>query len=83
LLDTKTANFLRSTYYEKEKAPRYAKVDMYHYKMAAPLSTILWRWAIGQGQIWWTRQFEESLVVPIIFDKSGGGLMRADLPSLS
>jgi hypothetical protein len=83
LLDTKTANLLRSTYYEKDEAPRYAKVDMYHYKMAAPLSTILWRWAVGQGQIWWTRQFEESLVAPIIFDKTSGGLMWADLPTLS
>lgn len=83
LLDTKTANLLRKTYYEKDDAPRYAKVDMYHYKMAAPLSTILWRWAVGQGQVWWTRQFEESLVVPIIFDKSSAGLIRADLPNLS
>jgi hypothetical protein len=71
------------THYEKDEAPRYAKVDMYYYKMAAPLSTILWRWAVGQGQIWWTRQFEESLVVPVTFDKSSGGLIRADLPSLS
>jgi hypothetical protein len=83
LLDSKTATFLSGTYYDKDEAPRYAKVDMYHYEMAAPLSTILWRWAAGRGQIWWTRQFKEFLLPPITLDKTKGRLVLADLSSLS
>jgi hypothetical protein len=78
LLDS-TAITLLQRYYNKQNAPKYAKVDMFHYRMAAPLQTIIWRWINGQGQIWWTRIFEESLVAPVMLDDASGMLAWANL----
>ena len=76
LLDTSTSSFLQSTYYDHAKAPRYAKVDMYHYRMAAPLHDILYeRWSTGKEVLWWERAFEESLVPTL--EVSSNGMLQA------
>ena len=59
-------------------APRFAKVDMYHYEMAAPLSAIvaeLWR---GGDPAWWRRTWKEVLVPPVELGPSGD-LSRASI----
>ena len=74
LLDPTTANYLTTTYYNEKKAPRYAKVDMYHYQMASPLWNIVWQKVLAftsgdteraRAIAWWKREFEESLVRPV------------------
>ena len=71
--------------------PKYAKVDMYHYEMVAPLWTILGKkvrlhWEdlySGRGLLrhhdvqWWTRKFEEVLIPPVMIDpRTGRNFMR-------
>jgi Lipase maturation factor len=68
LLDSSSQEFLRTTYYQHGKAPKYAKVDMYHYKMAEPLWTILERKRqalFSHADVpvaWWIRKFDEPLI---------------------
>lgn len=59
----------------------YAKVDMYHYRMEAPLLELLSR--DKDDLVWWTRKFEEPLVPIILFDNSTASLRRADLDDRS
>ena len=67
LLDSSTALYLRKTYYDKGLAPRYAKVDMYRYRMTASLVTIL----TSPGPMpWWNRTFAESLIPIVEYDPS-------------
>ena len=67
--------------------PKYAKVDMYHYKMKEPLSEILWRtwqaYRAGGGDVrWWKRKFEEVLMPPVMLDQTGGRLaLMPDAPA--
>jgi Lipase maturation factor len=75
LLDRRSKEYLISTYYQAKKAPKYVKVDMYHYQMAAPLWTILRQKMVAslefydgekvQQVAWWKRNFEEVLIPPI------------------
>ncbi|KAL7561879.1 hypothetical protein ACA910_014254 [Epithemia clementina (nom. ined.)] len=68
LLDRSSAAMLESNYYEKGRAPRFARVEMYHYQMAGPLGHILYnQWANGirNSTIWWNRTFEEALIPPV------------------
>lgn len=44
---------------------KYAKVDMYRYKMANPLWVIIRELLNGEDVIWWTREFEEKLIRPV------------------
>lgn len=55
----------------------YAKVDMYHYRMAAPLWDIIGKIMTRQEFAWWVRTHEESLIPPVIFDKEKGTLRHA------
>ena len=67
-------------------APKYAKVEMYHYQMAAPLHTILAqrvrRWwygsRAGPAPVWWTRTYEAELIPPVMFDQPTGQLVHAE-----
>lgn len=59
LLDTSSADLLSST------QMKYAKVDMFRYRMADPLWTITMKWLRGEEVIWWNREFEESLIRPV------------------
>jgi hypothetical protein len=68
LLDQATARYLTESYYSQDRAPTFAKVDMYHYRMAAPLSKLMAEWWSGSGIIWWKRAYEESLVPVITWD---------------
>ena len=60
----------------KARAPTYAKVDMYHYEMAAPLWEIVWEYWRGERPAWWRRTYEEPLV-PVVRLDEGGELVRA------
>ena len=65
LLEGSSANMLLTKYYQNGHAPRFAKVEMYHYHMAGSLSNILYReWEEG-GATWWNRRFEETLIPPV------------------
>ena len=44
---------------------KFAKVDMYRYRMADPLWTIISKWLRGEEMIWWMREFEEVLIRPL------------------
>ena len=55
----------------------FAKADMYQYRMADPLWIIAWKWLRGDVVIWWTREFEESLIRPV--QVHNGNLAYANL----
>lgn len=59
LLDRTSADLL------KENQIKYAKVDMYRYRMANPLWTITGQWLKGEEVIWWKREYKEKLIPPI------------------
>eukprot|EP00540_Astrosyne_radiata_P001686 CAMPEP_0116854178 /NCGR_PEP_ID=MMETSP0418-20121206/18422_1 /TAXON_ID=1158023 /ORGANISM="Astrosyne radiata, Strain 13vi08-1A" /LENGTH=292 /DNA_ID=CAMNT_0004486859 /DNA_START=165 /DNA_END=1043 /DNA_ORIENTATION=- len=70
LLDTPSARYLENMY-ETNKGPKFARVDMYHYQMAAPLWKLLPQWIFAKQHeevIWWKRTYEESLVPVIRLD---------------
>jgi len=83
LLDDSTARHLLPT-------PKYAKVDMFHYKMAAPLWILMkqgWQQmtkkSIGAVEIvWWQRDFEEVLIPAVLFNSETKQLMYADIPAM-
>jgi Lipase maturation factor len=78
LLDESSAKPLRDQYSEG-KAPKYAKVDMYHYKMSAPLWKLLPSTLLGSAEKqspWWTRTYEEGLI-PIVELGNDQRLVRA------
>jgi hypothetical protein len=80
LLDRTSASMLRKNYEKKFQTPLYAKVDMYHYTMAAPLWQILPEYLEGkQNIVWWEREFEEVLIPPVRIDQEGQRLLAVDL----
>ena len=85
LLDTKTsAAMLRENYETKFLTPQYAKVDMYHYEMAAPLWEILPQYFSNpSGEIvWWNRTYEEELIPPVEYNPEEQRLFRVNLPAI-
>jgi hypothetical protein len=86
LFDISTTEFLRTNYEEYSKVPMYAKVDMYHYQMAAPLWEILPLYFLkslssensGRG-LWWNRTFEENLIPIVVLDQKSQRLQRATI----
>ncbi len=76
---------------EQRGSPLYAKVDMYRYKMAAPLWVLLPKYLRGLLEMkydgktgstnvqWWNRYYEEPLLPAIAFDHQRGGLAWANL----
>ena len=78
LLDASSAHKLAAA-----GRPRFARVDMYRYEMAAPLWELLARWwaaPAGTPLTWWVRSYEERLIPPMELGK-GGTLQRAKLMS--
>jgi len=79
LLDSTTSKLLMDNY-QKRRYPKYARVDMFHYKMNASLYELLTNiYPSGrrmQDITWWNRTFEETLIVPVILDKERGGTLR-------
>lgn len=76
LLDSSTSTYLRKTYYDKGQAPRYAKVDMYRYRMTASLATIL---TSPDPMPWWNRTFAEPLIPVVEYDPSTKRLKRVTM----
>ena len=83
LLDVQTATWLRDNYEQHYSIPRYAKVDMYHYQMAAPLWEILPNYLFHSNDevIWWNRTFAEILIPIMEFDHVNDRLVRAEKSS--
>mmetsp|Transcript_25854 Transcript_25854/g.39723 ORF Transcript_25854/g.39723 Transcript_25854/m.39723 type:complete len:214 (+) Transcript_25854:126-767(+) len=67
LLDPSTAEML-SAAYSLNSPPKYVKVDMYRYVMAAPLWDILLDLVNGNNVVWWNRTYEENLVPSVELD---------------
>ena len=82
LLDSSSVQYLNS----KQDTLRYAKVDMYHYEMAAPLWQILkdyyyyyYYYYLERREepvVWWTRSYHEPLIPPVAWDSTTNGLTR-------
>ena len=78
LLDSSAREVFRGPTGER-RAPLYAKVDMWHYMMSAPLWELLPLWFRGgQPVVWWTREYEEPLIPVVLLHD--GQLARAPLP---
>ena len=68
--------------------PKYAKVDMFRYEMAAPLWFLMkqgcWQMinkGIGNIEIvWWQRNFEEVLIAPLSLRSETKNLVYAKIP---
>ena len=57
--------------------PRFAKVDMFRYTMAAPLHTLGLEWLRAEAPVvWWRREFEETLI-PVMTLGADGRLQPA------
>ena len=62
-----------------QKGPiKYAKVDMYHYKMSNSLWNIMSQQLKGLDVVWWERDFEETLIRPVQLQHSSNSLMYAN-----
>jgi hypothetical protein len=77
LLDTDSARLLRKDFYDLGKAPKYAKVDMYHYRMAYSLWSRLT--SPEKNSIWWNRTYSEPLVPPVQWNTAEQRLEQASL----
>ncbi|CAB9498897.1 Lipase maturation factor 1 [Seminavis robusta] len=90
LLDSTSVEFLRNQ--QSQSSLRYAKVDMYHYEMAAPLWTILQDYYENfcrsldtttsrndkpKAVYWWKRTYKEPLIDSVKWDPSQNGLVWA------
>jgi hypothetical protein len=71
LLDASSADWL------KLNPVKYAKIDMYQYRMADPIWIIAGKFLRQEEVIWWTRDFEENLIRPLEIDN--GSLTYANL----
>ena len=54
-----------SVRYLQQNPIKFAKVDMYRYRMSGPLWSIISKWLRGEEMIWWMREFEEVLIRPL------------------
>ena len=84
LLDYTSSTKLDQLYHHKYQTPLYAKIDMYHYQMAAPLWNILPKYLVsgfgGQEEVvWWNRTFDEELIPPVALDTNRQRLVPIDL----
>lgn len=77
LLATPSAALLRSTY-DSGNFPRFVKVDIYRYQMAAPLWSLIFHMIIHRQEItWWRREFKESLIPAVQLDRTRQKLILA------
>ena len=80
LLDPSSANYLSTT------TVKYAKVDMYHYQMAASLRDILWEYwrqfyhegIFSPVVTWWNRTYSEPLIPAVKWDAEQSLLVKAN-----
>jgi len=78
LLDKSAESELFGDGREHEMGPiKYAKVDMYHYRMASPLWEIIIKLISRQEFAWWQRSYEEPLIPSVVLDKERGSLRNA------
>jgi hypothetical protein len=80
LLDSTSASMLRENYESKYLFPLHAKVDMYRYRLAAPLWEIAPKYLLGEAVVWWNRTFEEVLIPAVELDPQGQRFVLAQLP---
>ena len=79
LLDASSRELLVKKY-QNGQGPVVAKVDMYRYRMKAPLWTLLWE-AMPSMQTtitWWERTYKEPLIPPVQYDTTLQRLVRAE-----
>lgn len=76
LLDRESAALLQKGYQSKT-GPKFAKVDRYHYRMAAPLWSLLLDLINAGEATWWKRSYKESLIPVVQFDHSRQKLAAA------
>ena len=76
LLDTPSASLLQRSY-SLGNGPQFAKVDMYHYQMAAPMWSLFFDIFGAREVAWWRRTFKESLIPPVQLDSSSHRLVAA------
>jgi len=74
LLDSSSAQLLQERYFDKGSLPRFAKVDMFRYTMTESLQGIAWKMIHGEDVVWWSRNFEDSLIPVVRLDDSSGRL---------
>ena len=88
LLDRSSALMISDNYFNG-RTPVVAKVDMYHYKMAAPLWQIVKDYvetwfslhrSSGASVMWWKRKFEETLIPVVKFDPVQRRLVQVEDP---
>ena len=78
LLDDSSADVLRRNYNDKLLTPVSAKVDIYQYKMAAPLWKLVQDYLAGNEVVWWERTLEETLIPPVRRDPERQRLVAVD-----
>jgi hypothetical protein len=81
LLDSTSAAMLKEGYEQNHASPRYAKVDMYRYQMAAPLWNLISDLMRGREVTWWKRTYKESLIPPVQLDARKRLVLAQDLES--
>ena len=89
LLDTSASSALAALHTTAKKgarasmrrAPRLVKVDMWQYRMNAPLWELGPKWWRGKEVVWWQREYTESLIPPVKLDRGTGRLVLASAPT--
>ena len=83
LLDSHSSAFLISSYESNETCPKFAKVEMYEYRMAGSLWSILASkyYHRGEDVVWWKRQFEETLIPPVQLNSANKRLEYVGIPT--
>lgn len=81
LLDSGSSVFLTDSYKSKETSPKFAKVEMYEYRMAGSLWSILSSKHRGDDTVWWKRRFEETLIPPVQLNSDNKRLEYARIPT--
>jgi hypothetical protein len=78
LLDSTSVDMLERGY-TQNASPRYAKVDMYQYQMAAPLWHLVADLIRGREVTWWKRTYKEPLIPPVQLDTRKRLVLAQDL----
>lgn len=74
--DASRAIFTEQGTSRAKRTPKYAKVDMWHYEMNAPLWELAPKWLRGETVKWWRRDYEQPLIPEVLLHH--GRLARAN-----